>query len=164
MTTADSTTTTATTTTTTTLRGLKKTTSNKNPPQETRFDPYSDAFMPGIDFYRYDGSFTEPPCMYITWWVMAEPMLISMKQLQQLHTLLFTHVDPQQDCQPTSVHNQQQSVERPIFPNKGDHDDGQDSSSDDQDEDDKKGFIEKCVGNFVSDVKKGRKPGKICKR
>jgi len=163
-TTAGSATTTA--TTTTTIRDLQKS-KDKDPPQETRFDPYSDAFMPGIDFYRYDGSFTEPPCMYITWWVMAEPMLISYDQLNQLQTILFTHVDPTQECQPTSVHNKQQSVARPIFPNKGDQNDGHDSDDHENDthndhDDDMKGFIEKCVGNFKSDEKKGRTPGKVC--
>ena len=37
--------------------------------QYRRFNPYSEALMPGIHFYRYDGSITEPPCMDITWYV-----------------------------------------------------------------------------------------------
>lgn len=83
-------------------------------PQSRRFNPYSEAFMPSIFFYRYDGSMTEPPCMDITWWVMYDPMTISLEQLDQVKRILFTHVDP--DCTPTSVHNAGQSVARPIYP------------------------------------------------
>ena len=39
--------------------------------QYRRFNPYSEALMPGIHFYRYDGSITEPPCMDITWYVKS---------------------------------------------------------------------------------------------
>ena len=116
------------------------------PTQFTNYDPYSDAFMPGMYFYRYDGSLTEPPCLFITWWVMNEPAIISMEQLGQMKAILFTHVD--EKCRETSVHNKDQSVARPIFPNN---------------RSDGKG-IEKCVGNFISDASKGRQAGKMCKR
>lgn len=93
----------------------------RQPPHHTRnklhdvkFNPYSEALMPTIFFYRYDGSITEPPCKDITWWVMTDPMIISFSQLNQIKRILFTHVN--QDCQPTSVHNADQSVARPIYP------------------------------------------------
>jgi len=76
------------------------------------FNPYSDAFMTTIFFYRYDGSLTEPPCTPNTWWVMMEPMIISLRQLEQIKYLLFTHVDS--NCKKTSVHNADQSVARPL--------------------------------------------------
>ena len=113
-------------------------------PQSRKFNPYSEAFMPSIFFYRYDGSMTEPPCMDITWWVMYDPMTISLGQLDQLKRILFTHVDP--DCTPTSVHNADQSVARPIQPLGEDRD------------------IELCdPKTFRSDIDKGRGPGNICR-
>ena len=88
-----------------------------NVPQSEKFNPYSEAFMPGSFFYRYDGSMTEPPCMGLTWFVMMEPMIISFEQLQQVKEVLFTHED--QNCTRTSAHNGDQSVARPQFPVSG---------------------------------------------
>lgn len=84
--------------------------------QQTRgkFDPYTKALMPGIYFYRYNGSMTEPPCLDLPWWIMSEPIIIGQGQLAQLKNILFTHVN--EDCEPTSVHNAEQSVARPLFP------------------------------------------------
>ena len=114
-------------------------------PQELKFDPYSEAFMPGIFFYRYDGSITEPPCLDITWWVMMDPMIISFDQLRQIKHILFTHVD-EETCERTSVHNRDQSVARPIYPLGSDRE------------------IQKCgPGTFISDEAKGRGPGNICR-
>ena len=111
--------------------------------QTTRFDPYSEAFMRDIFFYRYDGSLTEPPCLGITWWIMMDPMIISIDQLHQMAEILFTHVD--ETCQPTSVHNEQQGVNRPIFPL------GEDRE------------IRKCApGDYVSDIDKGKNEGRKC--
>ena len=111
--------------------------------QSMKFDPYSESFMRDIFFYRYDGSITEPPCLTITWWVMIHPMIISFEQLFQLKMLLFTHID--EDCTPTSVHNEDQEVTRPIFP-----------LGDDRD-------IQRCEpGDFVDDVAKGRGEGNQC--
>jgi hypothetical protein len=111
--------------------------------RQDRFNPYADELMPTIFFYRYDGSITEPPCKDITWWVMMEPMIISLEQLDQVKKILFTHVDA--DCDRTSVHNAEQSVARPVFPI-GD------------------GEIQKCdIGSYVSDVDKGRPEGKQCR-
>ena len=108
-----------------------------------RFDPYSDALMPTIFFYRYDGSITEPPCKDITWWVMSEPAIISPKQLAQLKRILFSHVDS--NCNPTSVHNRQESVARPLYPRDGRE-------------------IQACTsGDFISDFDKGRGKGKKCR-
>lgn len=87
----------------------------KTSPQQRKFNPYSDALMPTIFFYRYNGSITEPPCKDITWWVMSEPMKISRGQLLQLQRILFTNIDPDNNCKPSSVHNAQQSVARPTF-------------------------------------------------
>lgn len=78
------------------------------------FDPYAD-FMKTIFFYRYHGSNTEPPCFPITWFVMSAPLVISFEQLQQTKELIFTHVDGG-SCRPTSVHNAEQSVARPLQP------------------------------------------------
>ena len=111
-------------------------------PQELKFNPYSNAFMPGYHFYRYEGSMTEPPCMDITWFVMMEPMIISLDQLEQAKTILFTHVD--ENCQKTSVHNSDQSVARPQFPI-GDIP------------------VQKCgTGTFLSDVESGGTPSNKC--
>jgi carbonic anhydrase len=108
-----------------------------------KFDPYQPALMPTMYFYRYDGSITEPPCKDITWWVMMEPMIISHRQLDQLKMILFTHVDPEQDCRRTSVHNADQSVARPLY-DRGDRE------------------IQKCDDEFRSDLSKGRTPGNRC--
>jgi carbonic anhydrase len=78
-----------------------------------RFDPYTD-FLPTVFFYRYEGSSTEPPCMSMTWFVMTHPLIISYAQLRQVKRLIFTNVD--ESCRPTSVHNVDQSVARPIQP------------------------------------------------
>lgn len=84
--------------------------------QKRKFNPYSEALMPTIFFYRYNGSITEPPCKDITWWVMSQPMKIARGQLLQLQNIMFTNVDPDKQCQPSSVHNAAQSVARPTFP------------------------------------------------
>ena len=108
------------------------------------FNPYTDELMPGMFFYRYDGSITEPPCLDITWWVMDKPCVISFGQLNQLKKLLFGHVD--ENCKPTSVHNKDQEVVRPIQPL------GEDR------------VVQHCpAGSFKSDAAKGRKPGKRCR-
>jgi carbonic anhydrase len=110
-----------------------------------KFDPYQEALMPTMWFYRYDGSITEPPCKDITWWVMMEPMIISMRQLDQLRLILFTNVDPNDNCRKTSVHNRDQSVARPLY--------GVGSGRE----------IEKCEeGYFTSDLSKGRPEGNQC--
>mmetsp|Transcript_5424 Transcript_5424/g.8566 ORF Transcript_5424/g.8566 Transcript_5424/m.8566 type:complete len:559 (+) Transcript_5424:71-1747(+) len=112
--------------------------------QRQGFNPYTDAFMTTMFFYRYDGSITEPPCKDITWWVMRDPMYISIEQLRQLQSILFTHVDS--NCEPTSVHNEDQSVARPIQPLGSDR------------------VIQKCEEkHFRSDESKGRPPGKQCR-
>ena len=111
-------------------------------PQEMKFNPYSDAFMPGHFFFRYEGSMTEPPCMDITWFVMMEPMIISLDQLEQMKMLLFTHVD--ENCERTSVHNGDLSVSRPRFP-LGDVE------------------VQRCgEGTFVSDIEMGGDPPNKC--
>ena len=111
-----------------------------------KFDPYSDDFMTTIFFYRYDGSITEPPCIDISWWVMNEPMFVSTTQLQQAKRILFTNVDPERSCQPTSVHNSDQKAVRPIQPLGSNRD------------------IQHChEGDFISDIEKGRNPGKRCR-
>lgn len=89
------------------VRGLQQSTS-------VNFNPYSKSFMRDMFFFRYPGSITEPPCMFVTWWVMDKPMIISFEQLRQIKFLLFTHVD--ENCEKTSVHNTEQSVARPIQP------------------------------------------------
>jgi carbonic anhydrase len=110
-----------------------------------KFDPYQEALMPTMWFYRYDGSITEPPCKDITWWVMMEPMIISVRQLDQLKLILFSNVDPNDNCRKTSVHNRDQSVARPLY----------DLGSDRE--------IQKCEeGYFTSDISKGRPEGNQC--
>jgi hypothetical protein len=110
----------------------------------TGFNPFVDALWPSIYFYRYDGTMTEPPCMGLTWFVMEKPIIIGMEQLEQMKHILFTHQDG--NCQPTSVHNADQSVARPIF-----------RGNDETD-------IQGCTtGSYKSDVEKGRLPGRKCK-
>lgn len=114
-----------------------------------RFNPYSNAFMTTIFFWRYDGSLTEPPCVPMSWWVMDAPMLISFEQLQQIKRLLFTHVDS--NCHKTSVHTEEQSVARPVQPL------NRDSTDDRQ-------FPQHCKpGSFRSDLEIGRGEGKRCR-
>lgn len=80
--------------------------------QATIWFPHHQALIPTYWFYGYDGSLTEPPCTEIvSWFVMDTPMIISPAQLEQMKTILFTHVDS--NCQGTSVHYQE-SVARPI--------------------------------------------------
>lgn len=99
---------------------------------EPMFNPYSDAIMTTVFFYKYDGTTTEPPCTYLTWWVMSSPMIISREQLHQAKHLLFTHVN--RDCEKTSVHNRDMSVARPLQ-----------KQADDQ-------YIQKCKeGDFEAD-------------
>jgi hypothetical protein len=108
------------------------------------FDPFVDALWPSIFFYRYDGTLTEPPCTGVTWFVMEKPIIIGTEQLHQMKRLLFTHQDG--NCQPTSVHNVDQSVARPVFR-------GNDETE-----------IQGCTaGSFKADVDKGRLPGRKCK-
>lgn len=108
-----------------------------------KFNPYSEAFLRDIFFFRYDGSITEPPCLDITWWVMIDPMYISYEQLEMGKRILFTHIDPQ--CQPTSVHNAKMEVVRPIQPL------GEDR------------VIQRCQrGSFESDIEKGHGNGNKC--
>jgi hypothetical protein len=45
---------------------------------------------------------------------MTDPVIISTQQLNQIKRILFTHID--EDCNPTSVHNADQSVARSIYP------------------------------------------------
>ena len=119
---------------------MNVTTSDMN---KIKFNPYSDAFMTTMFFYRYDGSITEPPCKDITWWVLRDPMYIDFEQLNQLRDILFTHVN--RNCEKTSVHNEDQSLARPIQP-LGDRE------------------IESCQeGDFRSDFDKGRPAGKQCR-
>ena len=129
-----------------TSRPTNQATSKPTTTQQRKFDPYSNALMPTIFFYRYNGSITEPPCKDITWWVMTEPMKIARGQLLQLQRLLFTNVDPNKGCAFSSVHNANQSVARPIFPLGSDRE------------------IQGCVaGSFESDFEKFNGIAKKCR-
>lgn len=76
------------------------------------WDPYHEMLIPTIYFYRYEGSLTEPPCgEFVSWWIADKPMIISVEQLEQLKTILFTNVDG--NCKKTSVQFGR-SVARPI--------------------------------------------------
>mmetsp|Transcript_23446 Transcript_23446/g.55553 ORF Transcript_23446/g.55553 Transcript_23446/m.55553 type:complete len:599 (+) Transcript_23446:335-2131(+) len=78
------------------------------------WDPYHEDLMPTYWFYGYDGSLTEPPCSEIvSWFVMDTPMTVSKRQLAQLKHILFTNVDPDNSCNPTSTHYMG-SVARPL--------------------------------------------------
>lgn len=114
--------------------------------QQRKFNPYSDALMPTIFFYRYNGGITEPPCKDITWWVMTEPMVIAPRQLEQLQRILFTNKDPANGCFPSSVHNADQSVARPTQALGSDRD------------------IQDCsAGSFEADIIKNGSYAKKCK-
>ena len=133
-------------TTSTHLRGNSSATASiarQSPASSTnKFNPYN--LMQSMWFYRYDGSITEPPCRDITWWVMMDPLEISLLQLHQLQTLLFTNVNPE-TCQPTSVHYNMSSS-RPIQPL------GEGKT------------IQECgAGSFRSDVDKGRPAANECR-
>ena len=70
--------------------------------------------------------------------------VVVFDQLEQIKVLLFTHQD--ENCQMTSVHNEEQSVARPLFP-----------LGDDRE-------VQKCgPGAFVSDEEKGRGDGNKCR-
>ena len=70
----------------------------------TTWDPHHPLLVPTIWFYRYEGSLTEPPCTEIvSWFIAVKPMIISLPQLRMLQQILFTNVDPDNDCQVTSV-------------------------------------------------------------
>ena len=117
-----------------------------NKQKKNRFNPYTEALMPNIYFYRYNGSLTEPPCKAVPWWVMTEPMIISKEQLAHVKNILFTHVS--EDCKRTSVHNDSQSSARPIFGRGKRLQDG----------------IQKCTKvDFLPDKIKGRGRGRECK-
>jgi carbonic anhydrase len=76
------------------------------------WNPYDPALIPTFWFYGYEGSLTEPPCTeVVSWFVMDTPMTISPQQLDQMKTILFTHVDP--ECNATSTQFAG-SVARPI--------------------------------------------------
>ena len=112
-----------------------------------RFDPYSEEFMVDMFYFRYRGSMTEPPCMYLTWFFMDKPMLISFDQLRQVKFLLFTHVDPE-TCEKTSVHNVDQSVARPVQPVY---------------DDEETAWTQHCIaGTFESDLDRFGRPGRRC--
>jgi hypothetical protein len=82
-----------------------------NPPIGV-WNPHHEMLVPSIYFWRYDGSFTEPPCgEFATWFISDEPMRISKDQLARMKHVLFTHID--RNCELTSVHFDQ-SVARPI--------------------------------------------------
>lgn len=124
--------------------GLNATQWQRETQNTFKFNPYADELMPTMFFFRYDGSMTEPPCKDLTWWVMDKPMEIRFDQLEQLKRIMLTHVDA--DCQKTSVHNEDESVARPIQPLGRDRE------------------IQHCrTGDFRSDEDKGRGPGKICR-
>jgi carbonic anhydrase len=115
---------------------------------DANFNPYSEDFMVDMFYFRYRGSMTEPPCMFLTWFFMDKPMLISFDQLRQVKFLLFTHVDPE-TCEKTSVHNADQSVARPLQPHRGDFDETS--------------WIQHCIaGTFGSDLDRFGKPGRRC--
>jgi hypothetical protein len=80
-----------------------------------RWDPYNeDWIVKTFHFWGYKGSMTEPPCgTFAYWFIHDTPMIWSKDQMNQLKTLLFTHVD--ENCNPTSAHYDQ-SVARPIQP------------------------------------------------
>jgi carbonic anhydrase len=81
-------------------------------PFNSVWDPYHPMLIPSIWFYRYDGSFTEPPCTeVVTWFVADQPMIINFAQLEQLKLILFTNVDTK--CHKTSVQFGR-SVARPL--------------------------------------------------
>lgn len=68
-----------------------------------------------VHFWGYQGSITEPPCFQgVNWRVLDVPMIISMRQLVQLKTLMFDHVDPD-TCQKTSTHFEESNA-RPVQP------------------------------------------------
>ena len=76
------------------------------------WNPHNSEMVPGVYFFGYEGSLTEPPCTeFVSWFVHDKPMNISFKQLRQIRTLIFTHVSP--DCESTST-QYRESVARPI--------------------------------------------------
>jgi len=100
---------------------------------EGAWDPYKwGSIFNTFHFYGYEGSTTEPPCgTFAHWFILDQPMMLSMDQFKQIKDLIFTHVDD--DCTRTSVHYDE-SVARPIQPLK------------------KRGVFRCTRDNFVSDA------------
>jgi carbonic anhydrase len=83
-----------------------------NETKRTLWDPFHPLLVPGMYFYGYEGSLTEPPCSeFVSWKIMDTPMKMSHEQLEQMKRLVFTHKSP--ECKFTSRHYRE-SVARPL--------------------------------------------------
>lgn len=100
-------------------RMLQSTNATNQTVSRTNWDPHHPLMIPGVYFYGYEGSVTEPPCgEFVSWRVMDTPMLMSFEQLNQMKRLIFTHLSDK--CRRTSVHYKE-SVARPVQ-DRGDRD------------------------------------------
>ena len=80
-----------------------------------KWHPFHPDIQKTVHFWGYSGSLTDPPCTkdIVDWKIMDVPTPISSLQLAQLKHILFTHVNPNNGCRRTSVHNAQGSNARP---------------------------------------------------
>jgi len=98
-------------------KGVRRELIDESPFGRGGWDPFHRDLERTIYFWGYWGSLTEPPCStFVAWRVLTEPAYISRRQLEQMKTILFSNRN--ELCEYTSV-NYQQSVARPIQPNRG---------------------------------------------
>lgn len=83
-----------------------------------RWNPFDKSLLTSDYWWGYEGTTMEPPCYPITEYrVLDKAMTISQAQLEKLQMILFTHIDEENDCEPTSNHFNG-SAARPVQPTK----------------------------------------------
>jgi carbonic anhydrase len=81
----------------------------------TEFTAYG-LLVDNSTFYFYDGSLTTPPCSEVVWWNLNDtPVLISVKQFEQLVLLTLNYLD-HDICTHQTLANPSGSTSRPVVP------------------------------------------------
>jgi carbonic anhydrase len=81
-----------------------------------RWDAFDEEILRSVWFWGYLGSLTEPPCSeFCEYRIIDVPALLSKRQLEHVHSLLFDRVDPKRGCRKVggSIANNGESVARP---------------------------------------------------